>query len=274
MTDSRFALIGPGRLGLRLVARLQERGWSCVAVRGRRQISDRLREQFAAGTLCDTWSAPAGWVPPRVVFATVPDDAIATVAVRLADAFDLTDSVVLHTSGLHGAALLDPCRARGARVGSWHPLQSFPALTAGPVRWDDVWCAVEGDPEAVRIGTDLATELGLNPWRIAAHDKIRYHAAASVAANLTHILVAEAARVLSSCGLPQGDGEHPLWPLVETSLRAALREPGLAHLSGPLARGDSATVACHLQVLSEPLGEAYRALAKVVRAARSRVGEG
>ena len=263
MTTSRFALIGPGRLGLRLAARLLDRGWICVGVRGRTRLPDPQRSTLPSGTPCDTWERPTRWAPAQVLFATVPDAEIENVATDLARSFDLTWATVLHTSGLHDANSLEPCRRRGGRVGSWHPLQSFPSLAAGPVRWDGVMCAVEGDIEAVRVGTAIATELGLRPWQIAAEDKVRYHASASVAANLTHILVAEAARIMSSCELPMGDGDHPLWPLVETSLRNALREPGLDLLTGPLARGDSSTVERHLEVLPKSLGKVYEALARL-----------
>jgi predicted short-subunit dehydrogenase-like oxidoreductase (DUF2520 family) len=264
MRTTDFALIGPGRLGLRLADRLRQRGWSWVAVRGRRHLPSALCAMVPSATVCDTWHAPATWAAPRVIFVTVPDDAISEVATRLASALEMDSSIVLHTSGLHDAGALAPCRAAGARVGSWHPLQSFPPIAAGTVQWDGVWCAVEGDLEAVEQGTSVASALGLNPWRIAATDKPRYHAAASVAANLTHILVAEAARVMSGCGLPQGDGEHPLWPLVEASLRGALEGPGLDRLTGALARADIATITRHLAVLDEPLREAYQALSKVV----------
>jgi predicted short-subunit dehydrogenase-like oxidoreductase (DUF2520 family) len=256
-----FALVGPGRLGLRLGDRLVARGYECVAVRGRRPPPEG--RTLPAATW-DTWDQPSAWRPPALVFVCVPDHAVAAVGLELARRNDLEGATVLHTSGLLTADALAPLRRRSATVASWHPLQSFPAQGLEPTRWDGIPCAVEGDAAAVEAGFAVATTLGLRPWRIQPQDKPLYHAASAVAANLTYLLVASAGELLEGLGLPSEGEPHPLAPLLSTVVRTALSGAGLQGLTGPLARGDRETVARHLEVLPPTLAEAYRTLAKLV----------
>lgn len=259
------AVVGPGRLGTALAWRLVASGLDPILVRGRHPPAGV--GELPRGTLTDTWQAPRLELLPALVVVTVPDDALTGVAGQLAATPTLDNVVVLHTSGLHPAAALASCRARGADVASWHPLQSFPPRRPGqePPRWDGVPCAVEGDGPAVRRGFELARRLGLAPWLIAAGDKPRYHAAAALAGNLTHVLVAAAVSMMDACGLPRDTGpDHPLAPLVTASVAGALASPDLSRLTGAVARGDRATIARHVAALDDDLAAAYRALASFV----------
>jgi len=268
MDSSAFALFGPGRLGLRLALRLIGLGWRCTAVRDLLAMPEIVRRRLPEGTLTDDWDSPLAWELPRVVFLTVPDSAIESTASRIAAAFDVTGRTILPTSGLITSDALAACGSRGGLVASWHPLQSFPPLDRGTVRWEGVPCAIEGAAPAVEIGFDIALALGLRPWRIDPAVKPLYHASASVAANLTHILVARAAELISRCGAPTDGAAHPLLLLVETSVRAALEAPDLGALTGPIARGDSSTIDRHLRVLPPRLAAVYTALREVAEAPR------
>jgi predicted short-subunit dehydrogenase-like oxidoreductase (DUF2520 family) len=241
-----------------------ERGWRCTAVRGRHPVSPSWHRITQPDTICDTWDAPGDWSPPSVLLVTVPDRELETVAGQLARGLDLTGRVVLHTSGLHTADAVAACRAEGASVASWHPLQSFTPPELGPIEWAGVWCAIEGDSEAVSCGFDLARTLDLHPWRIAAGNKALYHASAAVAANLTHVLIATAVRLMDSCGLPHTAADEPLWPLVRESAVAAMRAPGFEALTGPVARRDIDTVHRHLDVLPGNVSRAYAAIVELV----------
>lgn len=255
-------MIGPGRLGVQLALRLLELEWRCVRVRGRRPPTAAQRA-LLPGVEWDWWELPATWVRPDLVLVTVSDRQLAAAAAALAGE-NLAGSVVLHTSGLATSEAIAPCRAAGAAVASWHPLQTFTfAATSGSVQWDGVACAVEGDVPAVAAGHDLARTLGMRPWRIRPQDKALYHAAAAVAGNLTHVLVAAARRELERCGLDRSAAAAALAPLVHASVDTALGAEAFEALTGALARGDTATVNRHLDALPEPLADAYRAVAEV-----------
>ncbi len=211
----------------------------------------------------DTWNAPELWPEVQLVLVTVPDREIGRVARDLAQQGFSPGTVVLHTSGLHTSKLLEPCREAGAHTGSWHPLQSFPAGD-DPVDLKGVWCAAEGDPAAVELAAGISRSLGMRAWEIPPGAKARYHAAAALAGNLTHVLVVAAGRILGATGIPADPPASALEPLVTTSLRAALNAVDLEALTGPMARGDRETLERHLEVLPPELAEAYRQLARFV----------
>lgn len=257
-----FAVVGPGRLGLHLTRRLIGAGWQCLGVRGRHLPRQELCALLPGDTPFDTWSAPSDWNVPKAIFVCVPDREIVMVADRLSTTCKLEGVSVLHTSGLATSDALEAARSAGAAVASWHPLQSFPPLSSGPVDWRGVACAVEGDPVAVATGFAIAREVGLEPWQISPEQKPLYHAAASVAGNLTHVLVVAARQLISASG--HSGPASLLGPLVRQSLEAALVADGLESLTGPLARGDQETVDLHLQTLPPAVADTYRSIIALV----------
>ena len=253
-----IALVGPGRLGSALLHHLAASPHRCRVVRARRPEPGNNIGPVTA--IRDTWDAPRPWPPVDLVLLSVPDRAVGEAARRLtAGGVIRKGLVVLHTSGPLTSEVLDPCRRAGAAVGSWHPLQSFPS-GGPPPPLDGVLCAVEGDPAAVETGERLAADLGMTPWRIAPGDKALYHAAVSLAANMGHVLVVEARRLLEAAGLERDHTAGALAPLMRASLEAALAARGYEALTGPAARGDVAVVRRHLEVLPPRLSEAYAAL--------------
>ncbi len=262
-----FALIGPGRLGRALLARLEQVGWRCVAVRTRRPDASG-DARWPTTAIIDDWDRPHPWSPPPLILLTVPDREIRPVAERIAAELDLSGRVVLHTSGLLDADEAGACRAAGAAVGSWHPLLSVGGRAPAAVAWETATCAVEGDPAAVGIGRRLAAAIGLWPWVIRPADKVRYHAAAALAGNLSHLCIVAARLELSKCLLPPGAPVDPLRPLVDSAVEAAFAARGFEGLTGALTRDDVATVARHLDVLPRDLADAYAALARWFHARR------
>jgi predicted short-subunit dehydrogenase-like oxidoreductase (DUF2520 family) len=185
-----------------------------------------------------------------VVIAT-PDRAIADVAAALAGSVR-SDALVLHLSGAHG---LDVLASVEARVGAIHPLQTFPDARSGPARLVGSPAAVAGDPEVAAI----ARSIGLEPFPIADADRASYHAAASIASN--H-LVALLDQVAACTDVPL----EQFLPLMRATLDNVEALGVRAALTGPVARGDVATVRSHLDALPDGERDAYLALAR--RAAR------
>ncbi len=194
------------------------------------------------------------------IIVAVPDHALAAVAAEIAPHVS-GRGTALHTSGATPAAVLAPLAARGWSVGSIHPLTSFPDAAGAAVPLEGVLAVVEGDPEARVVAAGLARQLGMRPRSIAPEDKPLYHAAAVLAANLTHILVVAGLDALVAAGFERGEAATALRPLVEAAVDAALSARGVEKLTGPLARGDADIVRAHLAALPPEVGEAYAGVA-------------
>ena len=184
----------------------------------------------------------------RLLIAT-PDAAIAGVAAELAPRLD-DGCAAVHFSGATSVSVLDPVRGPTACV---HPLQ-----TIWPERGGDqlvgAHAAVTGDWE---LGAGLAGELGLRPFPLPDEAKPVYHAASAFASNYLVTLTQVAVGLLERAGLDRDAALAALAPLQERTIEVAGLPP-----TGPIARGDAATVRAHLLAIGPQLEPLYRALGR------------
>jgi predicted short-subunit dehydrogenase-like oxidoreductase (DUF2520 family) len=251
---SPVAIVGAGAVGTALARRLATRGAPVRAVLSRdpsdaQALADRVGASVA--------SAEASALPEavRLVMLCVPDDALASVAGALATVSHPWErTIVGHTSGARTAEALAPLAREGAATLSFHPLQTF-APTAPPEAFEDVVVAIEGDADAVSAGTALARGLGARPVTLAARDKALYHCAAALASNGLVALMAVVEEVLSAADLDEDDHSAVdlMGPLVEQTWANLASDPPERVLTGPIARGDEATVERHLEALRDEL---------------------
>jgi predicted short-subunit dehydrogenase-like oxidoreductase (DUF2520 family) len=244
-----FALVGPGRVGRSLAAWAEARGARCTAVAGRSDVADLA-------------SAGCG-----LLLLAVPDAALAGVAAALARRPQA--AVALHTAGSLDAEVLAPLRAAGSSVGSLHPLKAFPVPLPDPEQARGVFFAVDGDPAARDLAFRLATAWGAEAAEVPAAARTLYHFAATLAAGGVVTLLAAADEIAGRLGLPDAVVRGYL-ELARGALTAtiAAHEVGRAPadaLTGPAARGDSATIARQLEALA---GLAPEKLGLVVELAR------
>lgn len=199
----------------------------------------------------------------RGVLFAVPDQAIETCAASLARCLGPGVEVVVHTSGARSASVLEVLRSPGRSLAALHPLMSFARADGPLVPLGGVAAALEGDPPGVRLAARLARRLGLQPVLIRAAEKPLYHALAALAANLTQVLVAAACEELARIGPSERWARRALRPLVLEAVSNALARGDLSRLTGPLVRGDAATVRAHLESLPPRLVPVYVALARL-----------
>ena len=159
----RVKVIGRGRVGSALAARLRER-------------DVQLRDDGA-----------------ELVLLCVPDRAIAEVAREIEPG-----PWVAHVSGATPLAALDPHERRL----SVHPLQTF-SLDRGPEQLDGAWAAVTAETaEARTLGCELAETLGLRPFDLDDGARTLYHAGAAIASNYLVTLYRAASRLFEDAGAP------------------------------------------------------------------------
>jgi predicted short-subunit dehydrogenase-like oxidoreductase (DUF2520 family) len=224
------AIVGAGRLGTALAAALTDAGVSVEGPLGR--------------------GADGG--DAGVVLLCVPDQEIGHTAAAIRPG-----ALVGHCSGALGLEAL------GDREGfSLHPLMT---VTGQGADFAGAGAAVDGTTEgAVATASALAEAVGLRPIRIAPEDRAAYHAAASIASNFLVTLQAAAERLAATAGADR----DVFVPLVRATVEnwAALG-PERA-LTGPVARGDEATVARQRAAVEERVPELLALFDALVEATR------
>jgi predicted short-subunit dehydrogenase-like oxidoreductase (DUF2520 family) len=211
----------------------------------------------------DGETAPDWISTTPVVILAVRDDAVRPLAASLAAARVIKEQhVVLHLSGSQGQEALGALVTSRAALGSLHPLQTIVEPERAPERLKGSWAAVEGMPRALETGERLALDIGMHPFRIATKSKAIYHAGAVFASNYLVVVEAVAQRLLRHAGLSDADAWAALKPLVEGTIENLSRIEPRTALTGPVARGDSATVVRHLESLAMDDAKLYRALGR------------
>jgi len=162
-------VIGRGRVGSAIAARLEERGVSLV-------------ERDAELTLL-----------------CVPDTAIRDVARGQAQGQSQGQSLwIAHVSGATPLSALEPHERRF----SMHPLQTF-TRARGPEQLDGAWAAVTAETDEARArGFELAELLGLKPFELADEARPLYHAGAAIASNYLVTLHRVASDLFAAAGAP------------------------------------------------------------------------
>lgn len=227
-----FIVIGPGRAGASFATALAGRGWHCAGVLGRG----------------DDIAGAAGAVD--LVLLTVPDDRIASVAAAVSPG----PAVVAHTSGAKSLDVLAPHQRRA----SLHPLVSLPDPVTGARRLVEGGVfAVSGEPGDRSVVEAAVAALGGRAVEVDDGARALYHATAAVAANHLVALCAQVERLARRAAVPV----DAYWDLMATTLENVRTAGPLPSLTGPAARGDTSTIALHLEALPTDERTLYLALA-------------
>jgi predicted short-subunit dehydrogenase-like oxidoreductase (DUF2520 family) len=194
----------------------------------------------------------------------LPDDRIEGAAAALAAAQPMAGAVVFHCSGAKASAALDALRRAGAHVASVHPVRSFADPATVAADFDGTFCGVEGDEAALAVLLPAFEAIGARPVRIDAAAKTVYHAASVFASNYLVTVLDAALRAYEAAGVPPEVARELARPLASESLANVFRLGPEVALSGPIARGDTATVARQQAAVGAwdaPSGALYEALA-------------
>ena len=182
----------------------------------------------------------------------MPDDALpGLVAGLAATGAPLEGRMLAHASGRYGVSCSSPPCARARSQLALHPVMTFTGRDDDVDRLRGTSFGVTA-PEVLRPAAEvLVIEMGGEPVFIAEEHRDLYHAALAGAANHLITLVAQAMDLLATAGV--AEPARMLAPLLSASLDNALRF-GDAGLTGPVARGDAATVAAHVAALEAAAG--------------------
>jgi len=255
-TRLRFALVGPGRAGRAVAARLVTVGYRCGAVAGRTPTAASTRDAAARldAPVADVGDAGRG---VGLVVVATPDAAIDAAGAALTPGLR-AGALVVHLAGARGVdALASLAAARpDVTVAALHPLQTLTGFDDADTLVG-AWAAA-GGPPAVHA---LARTLGLRPFAVPDTARPAYHAAAVVASNHLVALLGQVERLAAGADVPF----DAFAPLVRASVDHVFTAGPAAALTGPVARGDVETLARHLDALDDDEHRAYRAMADAAR---------
>lgn len=250
---------------------------SGVAIVGSGRLGSALaRALGATGVLVEGPLGRGAFPQSQIVLLCVPDGEISRAAAAIgasgADGSEPAAAGKRRFIGhVSGATPLTALAGAGREAFGLHPLQTF-AGGEGLDAFEGVGCAIAGTtPEALAVARDLAERLGMTPIEISDAERAAYHAAASIASNFLVTLQAAAEELAAGAGIEPADARALLGPLVRSTVDNWIELGAAAALTGPVARGDDATVerqryaveahAPHLLALFDELVQSTRTLA-------------
>ncbi|WP_035625292.1 Rossmann-like and DUF2520 domain-containing protein [Herminiimonas sp. CN] len=261
-------IVGCGRVG-RVLGRLLGRNnlFRVQDVLTRSQAGAADAAAFVgAGAAC---SEMAALRIADVTLLGVPDDRIAAACAALAARGLLSqNSIVFHCSGALSSQALSAAIACGAAVASVHPVRSFADPEMVAQQFAGTFCGIEGDARALQMLQPALLAIGAQPVALDADAKTLYHAASVFACNYLTTVVDTALRAYSAAGIEPELARRMAQPLIAETLANIFRLGPEQALTGPIARGDLATVARQQAAVAAwdgAAGTLYEALADATR---------
>ena len=247
MMKPTLTIVGAGKVG-----RVLGRQFVQHDVFELRQILNRslssaqsARDFIGAGVAIDNW---ADLKAADMMMLTVPDDQIKTCAAQLVrhDLIGPT-TIVFHCSGALGASELGLLRG----AASLHPVRSFADPENVAQHFSKTICSLEGDADATAVLTKALEQIDAQVVHLESAGKTLYHAAAVFASNYLVTLMDTALTTYQAAGIPLEMAQRLAAPLAQETLSNVFRIGAQQALTGPIARGDLATVARHQSTLDQ-----------------------
>ncbi len=257
------AIVGAGRLGSTLLRELPSAGYRIIEVVARdRKESLRRLPELSGPRKRNVSTYETAKLEADLIWFCVPDAEIANAARMLASRTNWEGKKAFHSSGALGSAELRILRRKGAKVASVHPFMSF--VHASKPSLGGVPFGIEGDAAAIVLARRVVKDLGGMAFLVPKAGKIAYHAWGSFASPLLVALLTTAEEVADLSGVSRELARKRMMPIILQTLANYEKLGPARAFSGPIVRGDAATVRAHINVLRKKpdAKEAYIALAK------------
>lgn len=251
----RIGFIGAGKVGSAFGRYLNQQG---VAIGGYFDHTP-TKANHAAQMTNSTACSKAVQVPScsDIILITTQDDQITAACKSLCRDGNITSRhLVGHMSGTHASTILNAAQANGATIFSIHPLQAFADEERALEELPGTFFSLEGQGKNLQKIESIFIKTG-NPYFVirSKHKKL-YHLSACVFSNYLVTLVEFGLLALENSGLDPRQGFKAMRPLLEGTLENINKMGTARALTGPIARGDSGTIAGHIKALdSENLTE-------------------
>jgi predicted short-subunit dehydrogenase-like oxidoreductase (DUF2520 family) len=158
-------------------------------------------------------------------------------------------AVVVHVAGAYGRGVLGELGKQGVGIAQMHPFLSV--AETGRDSFAGIWFLVDADRKASPVVRALVERLLGRLVSARRIDRRAYHLAASLAANGAVALLMAAHAVLGRAGIDGLEGRLMLTSLLGSVVDNVERLGIAEALTGPIRRGDVATVAAHREWMRE-----------------------
>jgi predicted short-subunit dehydrogenase-like oxidoreductase (DUF2520 family) len=258
-------VVGAGPVATALAGALRLGGAPVLGLWARKSSAARAAGS-AAGVAAFSSAPPDILLEAEVVLLAVRDAAVADVAQMLLGTGLINKRhVMLHCAGASSAQeLLGAVADQVGGIGTLHPLSAIADGRAAMRTLKGTVFGVEGNEvgratATLLVGRIGGVVLGLDSTQMAA-----YHTAAALASNYLVSALDAAAQVLAGAGVPPTQAAAALVPLAKGALDNVAAKGTTDGLTGPVRRGDAATIQRHLEALADKpaVVELYRALAR------------
>ena len=247
-----IGIIGAGVMGHGLALSLASANYSVSSVSSRSLSSARSLAEKIPGCRA-YWTAQELADAADVVFITTPDSAIAMVAAGLTWH---PGQGVVHCCGASSTEILRPAAVQGALTGAFHPLQTLAGVVEpadAAIRLSGVTFLVSADGWLDRFLRGLATALGGRSVSIPDTDRALYHSAAVLGCGYLAAVLQAAVEVWQELGFTPEQAIQALYPLSRATLDTVAKHGVASGVTGPVVRGDVATIQSHLEALHQAL---------------------
>lgn len=260
----RFNIIGAGRVGKTLARLIALKNIGKINSVYNRTQAEALKSVAFIGD-GRAVSALLDVQPADITFITTPDDYIESTCEELLSFNRLQlNSIIAHCSGTRSSDVLAAAKKAGCETASVHPIHSFAHPATSLSLFRGTYCGIEGS--ATHTMQLLFESLGAKTFPISKENKALYHAAGVFAANFLVTLYHSATECLHYSNVDHEVAHEITLSLMQNTLaNLEMLKSSSAALTGPIKRGDTATVGLHVDALNnkdDRLKNLYAALGK------------
>lgn len=247
-----ISFIGAGKVATALGLYFKEKNFEVAGYISRNKDSAKLA---TAITRTDTYTDLKKLLKnSSIIWITTPDDQIELIANQIASMPASIDNpkLIVHASGVHTADILNVAKEAGYHTAAAHPLLAFGNVMESAVMLSNTWFAVE--EEEIKISKILHI-CGNKTFKLDNEKKVLYHAAACMLSNYMVTLLDASQKIFELAGLPADYIASATQPLLESVVKNINGQLPKDALTGPIKRGDIATVKLHLEKLQNEMPE-------------------
>lgn len=244
-----IGFIGAGKVGTALGMYLKSNGF---LISGYFSRSEKSRQQSALLTQSNCYDTMKQLVEAsELIFITTNDDEIERVVQQLCQNSCLKpNQLVIHTSGALPSTILSPLKAFGCNVYSMHPLLSFADIEKAAEALKNSYFCIEGDEEKMPELEHLLQVLGNKYFKLKPEQKTLYHASACMVSNYLVTLIHSGLKLMENIDIDRETAFRAMLPLINSTIQNILTFGTENALTGPISRGDEATLSRQLDAIS------------------------